>query len=535
MSSMDHTPKLHADSKAIDTKFWEDSHDHINIPFDGSSTAYAQQDVQHLLHGHQHHLPQDTDFIAQNLANDNFPDGTSWFLSNDSETKMFSHPDEIAADGSDVILHQSPNLTPAQFHFVHHTPSNSSLSTGDDQNTVFSQSTVSLVQNPTVSYHVSPVESPRLSPFVAASNHEAFSRRGSASSELANNFNTIHLQRAPSQQTSDEEVFKTPVIPVSNLAARRKKQRPAALIPMRTVSASLPPILSPSNKDVSSAQSVRRIKSTGNSLNVIGSRVQKSSMSSTQRSPFNIASFNEAAALERLHNTAVPVPDRHDSMFSVPSQNCEAESSLMPDNLNLPIQHPQSPADYVNHWHQSTSPSESLAAPPLSACFTQKSHDDGSHAASPPVTPYTLQPGYMNHWPHNTVPQSAPAHILSFPDFSSPVGTQPTTPSFFAPQPQCPGPQFLNPGQNMQQQPMFSHASVPSLYDLDHQPRISRSYSSGGQFNFFPAPPQPQKELEVVMTTFPPPAGGAAAQPKIKLPQNFTFQNSGPKDYAAES
>ena len=539
MQSMDNSNTSTVESNILDITHWQESPEQAHTSLDQKVLPLDELDSNG---GHQHTLSNDSNFFLD-TSHDTFGAGTSWLMDPEIGHRIMSPPD-IKSEPS-LLLEQSADLTPGQVHFMHHRPSNSSLyttdstGTGDEHGTTFSHSTASLVHNPQVSYVVSPAESPRLTPFAHAALHgnvtaENFSRRGSTSSELANNFNGIHLQRVSSQQTSEDEVFKTPLMPPSslNLAARRKRQRPPALVPQRTASANIPPLSSP-GLDIGVPQSVRRVKSSNNSLNVIGSRVSKSGVSSAQRSPLNIASFGEAAALERLRSTVVQASNQNEAapQLNIDPNYGDAEPTSMPDNFDLPIQ-TQSPTDYMSHWHhQTTSPADSLIAPPLSASFTQKSYDEGSLRNSPPVTPFTLQNPYMNQF---AVPQSAPAHILSFPEFSSPAGTQPTTPShFYAPQPQYPGAPFLVPGQGVHQ-PMFSHGSVPNLYDVEHhQPRISRSYSSSGQFNFFAAPPPPpQKELEVVMTEFPRPPGQKG--PLLKLPQNFTFQNSGPKDYATE-
>ena len=442
----------------------------------------------------------------------------------------------LSEDKKQLLLQQPLDFDANQVDGVHFPSNGSSMGKADQGMMVPRQSQRAAggkqLQN---SVYLSPEESPVTPPLFAMQNYafdDEASRRGSVSSELANNFGTFHLHRgnSQSQHTSDEEIFKTPDVPISSLAARRKQRRPAALVPMRTVSASAPVMRSPPC-DASVSQSVlRRIKSTGNNLNVANGRIQKNGGSSTQKSPLHITTFQEAGAFDRLQASATPMPDQRRSLH--PSEQGRNEAVLPSQGSHELGQAGHSPQE--SSW-QDHSPVDSLAAPPLSASFTQRSYEE-SHMASPPVTPFAQHPMYVNHWTDAAVPQSAPAHITSFANYSPPMLAQPTTPGAT-----CPAGAFYDFDGYYEPTP---HSRTPvcqqggpppqsTVFDFEQSTQIVRPCSStGGQFSFFAAPPPQRKELEVVMTTFPEPEGGPRSHTTVRLPQNFTFQNSGPKDFA---
>ena len=352
-------------------------------------------------------------------------------------------------------------------------------------------------------------------PFISKS----FVRRDSTTSELANNINTFHLQKIATHNSSDDEVFKTPKIPNLNLAARRKKERPAALVSMRTASTPNAADVSPSSGATAiPATAVRRIKSAGNSLNVFN-RVQKSGASSAQRSPL-AQTFRDASALEKLHSSVGRLSDT----FSSDMTSIKAESQ---------ISNPSPEANATQPW--ATSPSDSLgAAPPLSASFTQNSYEDNSWVASPPVTPLYKSNVYAQPFAGIEVPQSAPAHMTQFPNLSPPPINQPITPSHYYPAQYHNDTSFYAP--IPMPPPLHSQSHILKAYEMDQQPRIMRPGSVGAHYGLFsamgPAPPKEQKELEVVMASFPTPEARPRSLPRNNGNCVFTFQNTGPKDYA---
>jgi hypothetical protein len=376
-------------------------------------------------------------------------------------------------------------------------------------------------------------QSPSPTPFISLAQPQperVVARRGSGSSELANNFDTIHLQKVQShqsqhsQQNPDEKVFKTPQLPQMSLAQRRKK-RPEALgaIGMRSQSCIGPEHPSPLGKTMSlgSASSVRRIKSTGNSLNVIGSRVQKSGFASAQRSPLNFSTFQEAEAMH------------HINQYGAPSPNSRSVST----NGQVPMT-PHTPAAINEQtsidWSKSLAHSTSNPNMFQHQQFQAMKFDNA--ATSPPGTPYQHLPAYMSH-PHAHMmapPQSAPAHITHFPNFSPPFQAMPGTPAGYFPPVPMPQDSFQYPP--VQQHglpghgPMYGYQPGLDMYGFQ-QPHIVNNSPPFPGFFGIPPPPPPTKELEVVMTTFPKPAESASPPKEPHRPKQFTFQNSGPQDF----
>ncbi|KAL9105931.1 MAG: hypothetical protein Q9187_008637, partial [Circinaria calcarea] len=234
--------------------------------------------------------------------------------------------------------------------------------------------------------------SPDGSPFASLPQHHpqesVHSRRGSDSSDLASNFDTIHLQKVSSQQSNGKGVFKTPSIPNLNLAARRKKQRPAALgtVAMRSQSCAGPQNASPVTKcmTLSPSHSVRRIRSTGNSLNVMSGRIQKSGAG--QRSPLNFQTFHEAGAF--------------DSVDAFTAQS--TDTSQTSTGVNAGPLTPHTPSKLESQSQSLGKPSIHFESSPTilqSQNFSHNTQDGSSQVTSPPDTPFTdmqLYPQYQS-------------------------------------------------------------------------------------------------------------------------------------------
>ncbi|MCJ1475928.1 hypothetical protein MMC13_004592 [Lambiella insularis] len=374
--------------------------------------------------------------------------------------------------------------------------------------------------------HRSSSPSPLISSPAEISSRKFSSRRGSSSSELANNFDTIRLQKAPSQQSSDEEVFKTPKIPQMSIAARRKK-RPVALGPLstRSFSCTSPPNSSSGSKTVTAGLplSVRRIKSTGNSLNVIGGRIQKSGVSSAQRSPLNLSTFQEADALNHINGFATSSPSCSQATSTngqVPiTPHTPLASERLPVEWNKSLTHSTSIPNMVHYQHHPFSPPQ-------------------EYGASPPATPYLQLPAYMQYNQQHMVapPQSAPAHLASFPHMSPPYQAMPGTPSGYFPphvvSPESyqyqPGPQIM-PAQSL---PVYDYQPQQCAWGYEQPQIINCSPPLGGHPAFYALhAPQPQKELEVVMAEFPKPSDANSPPKEPYRPKQYTFQNLGPDDY----
>ncbi|MCJ1418536.1 hypothetical protein MMC32_004884 [Xylographa parallela] len=392
-------------------------------------------------------------------------------------------------------------------------------------------STVSLVTLASMDEEVMK-QSPSLAHFnlssIEALPRRAVSRRGSDSSDLADNFDTIHLQKVQSQQTSDEEVFKTPKIPQLSLAARRKR-RPVALGPVsnRSVSCTSPPGTSPivTTAILGQTSSVRRIKSTGNSLNVIGGRIQKSGITSAQRSPLNFATFQEADAMNHINRIAASSPSNSQTNSAnghipmTPHTPPAVGEPLM--DWNKPLVHSSSNPNMIQFQQHPSSP-----------------RDEYVH--SPPATPYLHLPAYITHNQQQSVapPQSAPAHLASFPHLSPPYHAMPGTPSsYFPPQGVLPEPYQYQVAPQMvpaHGYPVyeFQPQNQPLMYGYEPPQIINYSPPLGRHPMFYAMQaPRPQKELEVVMAEFPKPMDANPVPKEPFRPKQFTFQNSGPGDY----
>ncbi|KAI9674692.1 MAG: hypothetical protein M1817_001595 [Caeruleum heppii] len=203
---------------------------------------------------------------------------------------------------------------------------------------------------------------------------DAFSRRGSCSSDLIRDLNDIGIG---SQQDESPEIAE----PSSNIAARRKRPRPAAIgtAALRATSymSALP--VSPTAKSnlLGSAQSVRRVKSTGNNLNVRG-RIQKSIPASAQRSPLHVETFADAAALRSANI--------HTSLRS--ARTC---SESMPHSSSLAPPTPLSPADmgrFLSNASSDLLPTDPyLVYSPEYISHLAPGMEFGPNLVSPPTTP----------------------------------------------------------------------------------------------------------------------------------------------------
>jgi hypothetical protein len=360
------------------------------------------------------------------------------------------------------------------------------------------------------------------------------SRRGSTQSDMMSQ-NALPLQRASSHPGPDSDGFKTPDLPDTSLASRRKRQRPANLISMRAVSASTAAEDSMRAKTATlPAAAVRRIKSTGHNLNMFPGRVQKSGSQTPVCSPLNVAFFENLTQEEGS---------------SYPDGAATGDSSVTMQMATYPELHRYPSASWA------TSPS-SLGAPPLSASYTQNSFEESMWMASPPITPFFHHPHanaqaaalhYLAQLDYPAeVPQSAPAHITSFgfPNVSPPTSAHPRraatglypapdtmhmnersqstsheTP-FFQPRP-------LGPTSRLPTQ-METASIVRPLSAAGGDVDMASQQLGLGQFTFLATPqPPPHKELEVVMAQFPSPPTKPLALPRGE----FTFQNSGPQDF----
>ncbi|MCJ1223634.1 hypothetical protein MMC12_000277 [Toensbergia leucococca] len=390
--------------------------------------------------------------------------------------------------------------------------------------------------------------SPVVSPPITQPLDGAFPRRSSGSSDLAFDFGAVHLQREQSQQELYQSVLNTPAanivdVPVQmatevrslstgsmvgdtlaapriDIASRRKRPRPAALGSgtQRSHSYAGALTMSPTPKlsSLSPASSVRRIRSTGNNLNVVSGRVQKSGTGSAQRSPLNLQTFEEAGAYSNAN-----VLTRH---------NLDAAQ------LSAAPLTPLSPLGMKHHLGNSTSPfSEQDAVPswtPGRDYSTSASFEARPDITSPPITPLTTNMfSYMHQFslPH-AVPHSAPPQQTTFPNHSPHF---PEASYWQAPYNTAPRETY----HNLAQHPMHqSYQSIPfncgesfGVFPTQSHPYMHHSPPMGPYRPSYANQSPPPKEMEIHITTFPEPPQQVPKEPH--QPKKYVFQHTTPDDF----
>ena len=402
---------------------------------------------------------------------------------------------------------------------------------------------------------------------------ESLPRRGSNSSELVNDLNTIciqpswshpgwyegsyyhppmldigpamdHSPKMPQPQIAvtnsptlvdlNKTTSKISAVPLVDLAARRNRPRPATLRPdaHRSQSYAGPLTMSPTSKvpslGIASSPSVRRIKSTGQNLNVASNgRIQKSGPASAQLSPRNLQSFMDAAGLSQ---SRFPKRQNTDTSQS-PAPNCTPLTPLSSGKLDFVKPEPQ----------PSRSPFVGPAAPGWNQTYghsAPNAFDDVAHdIKSPPITPFNVEafPQMISHdRKHDSFypcpPQSAPPQQTSF------FGDSPTLPAANASHQswQVPSSSLLletYPDDRMSiprpiQMPQLGYPEQHSQYMTPlHQYLRGPSSMMNGLPNYFANSTPPPKDLEIQVHLIPKPQGAPQARKK------YTFNNTTPKDF----
>ena len=393
-------------------------------------------------------------------------------------------------------------------------------------------------------------------------NQSIFPHRGSDSSDLAANFDTIHIQQsrngtgglrgtsnpastsalvsptglATPQVSPDAVVSESPFAAgSSDLAARKRRPRPLALQNDASRSISYTgPVTSSSHLRASppgsSKQSpVRRIRSTGNNLNVMTGRVTKPGTASAQMSPRNLDSYSQFVSLSESQPSA--------SINANISQTPHVEQSLLtPSSATFA---PQAHATWPNY-----APNCSPLAPswepsvPDSAAPTYAASHGFSLPPSPPNPPNPYQnvasqlpfeqPPRQHPFLFPCPPQSAPPHLTSFPP-TAPDGFNAgwPTPSVTPPEPYRHGSQMP-----LSMRPLHHSQSGPMhFFPPGSQPGFPGSHPSLGSFQpyqppFQSTPPAP-KELDIKIDIGPPVPSQHGQEVKT-----YTFNHSTPKDFS---
>ena len=395
-------------------------------------------------------------------------------------------------------------------------------------------------------------------------NQSIFPHRGSDSSDLAANFDTIHIQQsrtglgslrgasnsapatalvsttglATPQVSPDAVISKSPFAAgSSDPAAKKRRPRPLALQndSSRSISYTGPVTSSAhlrASPPGSSKQSpVRRIRSTGNNLNVMTGRVTKSGTVPAQMSPRNFESCFQLASLSESQPNA--------SINAHISQTPRAEQSLLTP----------SSATFAPQVH-ATWPNYASNCSPLAPSWEQSAHDSTTpaYAAQPgfslPPSPPVYQSAasqipfeqahQQQQFAFHCPPQSAPPHLTSFFDGSPPMAVDAfnggwPTPSVTPPEPYRHGPQMPLP---MRPNHTLHHShSGPMNFFAGPQQSFPSTHPSMGPFQpyqppFQSTPPAP-KELDIKIDIGPPVPSQHGQEVKT-----YTFNHSTPKDFS---
>jgi hypothetical protein len=249
--------------------------------------------------------------------------------------------------------------------------------------------------------------------------NEAFLRRNSSTTALAESMNTVDISCAPG--TVDSGLMQAP--PSSGLAARRQKARPAnlGLAALRSASYSAGMPVSPGSAQNLAApeQTLRRIRSGGVAAT---GRISKPLTSSGQRSPMNF-SFAEAAASPKFARHASSTYAVSSPGVSSPAISVTA-SSLAPPTPSTPGEFARFPPWQSHGVVKSYPPTTSQNGAAGSWAGTPVTNGVFVNVSSPPDTPLDADQlaQYRSHLQartqamfRDTPPQSAPATQQSFP------------------------------------------------------------------------------------------------------------------------
>lgn len=394
-------------------------------------------------------------------------------------------------------------------------------------------------------------------------------RRGSNSSELANGLNTIRLHHplprhgvyedrfcppttpnlapgvdhspkvppsqpgamdSPPAPSLNSGAIKISAVPRIDLASRRKRPRPATLRPepQRSQSYAGPLTMSPTSKvpsfGLGPSSSVRRVKSTGQNMNVVsGGRVSKSGLGS-QMSPRNFQPYLDAAGLSLPH-----VPNRQNTdVCQASAPSITPLTPLSPVKMDLqpevwptysPYVGPSAPGWDINH-----------------DLSIRNVYEAGAEVASPPITPFNIEafPRFFASRPlqdslYHCPPQSAPPQQTTF------FGDSPPHPATNTNQAN-----WLVPSSAMSLEgyhddsPMSMRrpSQVSQMGYPEPQPQFVGNYSRGVpstglvSSNFFSSSPPPRKDLEIQVNLIPKPLGA----PQVR--KKYTFAHTTPKDFS---
>jgi hypothetical protein len=346
---------------------------------------------------------------------------------------------------------------------------------------------------------------------------DAFGRRDSSTSNLANNMDAIQIRTGTPEDFNQSNQS-------SSIAARRQK-RPVNLNSnaMRSASYSAPMPSPGGNND----KVIRRIRSSG--IPNASGRVQKSQPGSAQRSPMAM-SFSDAAASPKFART-----------FSTSS------SATIGHGGSLAPPTPLTPQDFGNYWGGAAVIRPHSVMPEHNSpesMHTNWSSDQAGNViaktSSPPSTSMDLQARFVNDALYrDTPPQSAPATQQNFPRTS------------YMQQPQMRAGYHSTTDLTIQQ-PKPSHFRRPSLPDTaqSQADENNMQYMQPGNMNYndlqdlslsgihhnVPFAPQVSAMPDFLVHQYTPPQGtdmngNLLRRPAEPQPKSYIFANQGPGDF----
>lgn len=392
-------------------------------------------------------------------------------------------------------------------------------------------------------------------------------RRGSSSSELAKTFDTIRLQQPRSRTGLRDEVFcspppsdaerplmsepqmamngspatmslgkvggKTSPGPGIDLASRRKRPRPPALRPdsQRSHSCAAPLTLSPhsqvSSIGISSTPSIRRIRSTGQNLNVTSGGVQKPGLRAAQLSPRNLQSFLDATRIRQ----SSPIKRESIDPAETSASHGKPPTPLTPGKVEL---HPDVSSNFAPY---ATYPAFRWGANDQDAHYALAA---GHEITSPPITPFNADafPQMLSFErpqdpSYQCPPQSAPPEqtTFSFGD-SPPIAPVANHSVWRVPSATMPISTYYDDSTLAMARPApmpiynFPKPSYPQMGPPQGYSHGAPNMTSG-RSAFFGAPPAPPKEFEIQVNLIPKPQG----VPQTK--KQYTFNHTTPKDFSS--
>jgi len=341
------------------------------------------------------------------------------------------------------------------------------------------------------------------------------SRRQSTTEELSNNFGNFALVNSSPNIIAarrNSEVIRAPENGNLDIAARRKRPRPAALTSssLRSRSYGAMTSVSPTFRQgmitPSAPHTVRHVKSA-NHMNARYSGVRKAS--SAQRSPMCVASFAEAEAFRQLMGQQATVAQ---SLSELP-QPLLSPDAVSGGQLHEPEKNPLF-AQNIHVSHQFQGPIHIATA-------------------SPPITPMAADFMTRGLSQQSLIPPaSAPPQYASFPDYTPPYSAGPLT------------------GGSWSDAPLTS-PEVPSFPPVTYIPSLGYPQQCdvlSNNFQQFVLPSDPntdlsldaqldQKRTEFFIQEFPNQKrehAHVAQQLAQQKPKSYVFNNSAPHDYDQE-